>query len=91
MHPSSRTPARSAAKGVGRLTMRLSSADGDDVVQGVLDLLSQDEEDGAWHGACLALAVSTIVQFHLSSPLPAARIAFRSIVFVGMAGRNGGC
>jgi len=46
----------SAAKGVGRITMRLPKDMGDDVVSFVLELLSEDEDDGAWHGGCLALA-----------------------------------
>lgn len=46
----------SAAKGVGRLTMRLPVDFADDVVGAVLDLFSAAEGDGAWHGGCLALA-----------------------------------
>jgi hypothetical protein len=46
----------SAAKGIGRLTNRLSMALGDQIVEAVADLLSENEDDGAWHGACLALA-----------------------------------
>eukprot|EP00249_Psilotum_nudum_P020538 c27747_g1_i1 orf=323-4195(+) len=46
----------SAAKGVGRVTGRLSSAFADDVVASVLELFSATEGDGSWHGGCLALA-----------------------------------
>lgn len=46
----------SAAKGVGRITMRLPSDMGDDVVSFVLELLSDYEHDSSWHGGCLALA-----------------------------------
>lgn len=46
----------SAAKGVGRVTMRLPSDMGDQVVESVLELFSPTEGDGAWHGGCLALA-----------------------------------
>lgn len=46
----------SAAKGIGRVTGRLTKDFADDVVGSVLELLSPRESDGAWHGACLALA-----------------------------------
>lgn len=46
----------SAAKGVGRLTARLPFDAADDVVEAVLSLLVPAEDDGAWHGGCLALA-----------------------------------
>ena len=46
----------SAAKGVGRLTGRLPREYADQVVEEVLELLSDGESDGAWHGGCLALA-----------------------------------
>ena len=46
----------SAAKGIGRITMRLTRDFGDDVVESVLSLLSFGETDSAWHGGCLALA-----------------------------------
>ena len=46
----------SAAKGVGRITMRLPRAMGDDVVGAVLDQFDDLDNDLAWHGSCLALA-----------------------------------
>ena len=46
----------SAAKGIGRITMRLPKDLADDVVAGVLDLFTDAEADSAWHGGCLALA-----------------------------------
>ena len=48
----------SCAKGIGRVTMALSSADADDVVCGVLDVFERSaaNDDAAWHGACLAVA-----------------------------------
>ena len=46
----------SAAKGVGRITGRLPRDFADDVVGEVLNLFSDGEGDGAWHGGCLALA-----------------------------------
>ncbi|XP_050523175.1 tubulin-specific chaperone D [Daktulosphaira vitifoliae] len=46
----------SAAKGIGRITSRLSKTYGNEVVNAVLSMLSPDENDNAWHGGCLALA-----------------------------------
>jgi len=46
----------SAAKGIGRITSRLPKHMADDVVVSVLELFSDSEGDGAWHGGCLALA-----------------------------------
>ncbi|KAG7398260.1 hypothetical protein PHYBOEH_011433 [Phytophthora boehmeriae] len=46
----------SAAKGIGRITGRLPYEFADDVVQSVLELFVATEDDGAWHGASLALA-----------------------------------
>ncbi|CAM9573000.1 unnamed protein product, partial [Laminaria digitata] len=46
----------SSAKGIGRITERLTQDLADDVVCSVLDLFVEAEWDGAWHGGCLALA-----------------------------------
>ncbi|CAM8906861.1 unnamed protein product [Rhodiola kirilowii] len=46
----------SAAKGIGRITSRLTSALADEILSSVLDLFSAGEGDGSWHGGCLALA-----------------------------------
>ncbi|KAF9617172.1 hypothetical protein IFM89_034323 [Coptis chinensis] len=46
----------SAAKGIGRITARLTSALADEVLSSVLELFSAGEGDGSWHGGCLALA-----------------------------------
>ncbi|CBI38891.3 unnamed protein product, partial [Vitis vinifera] len=46
----------SAAKGIGRITSRLTSALSDEVLSSVLELFSPGEGDGSWHGGCLALA-----------------------------------
>ncbi|KAG6747970.1 hypothetical protein POTOM_047861 [Populus tomentosa] len=46
----------SAAKGIGRITSRLTSALSDEVLPSILELFSPGEGDGSWHGACLALA-----------------------------------
>lgn len=46
----------SAAKGVGRITGRLSSSLGDEVVTNVLSLLNNQEPESSWHGGCLAIA-----------------------------------
>ena len=48
----------SAAKGVGRVTGRLSQALADEVVGSVLELFSDAESDAGWHGGCLALVSS---------------------------------
>lgn len=46
----------SAAKGIGRMTMRLPEVFGDDVIAAVLELFDNPDDDSAWHGGCLALA-----------------------------------
>ncbi|XP_022919826.2 tubulin-specific chaperone D [Onthophagus taurus] len=46
----------SAAKGVGRVTSRLSKELADEVVGSVLELFNPRETDSSWHGGCLALA-----------------------------------
>ena len=46
----------SAAKGIGRVTMRLPLLLADDVVTATLSMCDPLEGDGAWHGGCLALA-----------------------------------
>ncbi|CAK7347890.1 unnamed protein product [Dovyalis caffra] len=46
----------SAAKGIGRISSRLTSALSEEVLSSVLELFSPGEGDGSWHGACLALA-----------------------------------
>eukprot|EP00808_Paulinella_micropora_P015587 g36921.t1 len=46
----------SAAKGLGRITTRLSLAMADQVIEQVVRLLSRAEGASAWNGGCLALA-----------------------------------
>ncbi|KAK2968570.1 hypothetical protein RJ640_006761 [Escallonia rubra] len=46
----------SGAKGVGRITSRLTYSLSDEVLSSVLELFSPGEGDGSWHGGCLALA-----------------------------------
>ncbi|KAL0339271.1 UNVERIFIED_CONTAM: Tubulin-folding cofactor D [Sesamum angustifolium] len=46
----------SAAKGIGRVTSRLTYSLSDEVLSSVLELFSPAEGDGSWHGGCLALA-----------------------------------
>ncbi|KAI3428971.1 uncharacterized protein J3R85_008780 [Psidium guajava] len=46
----------SAAKGIGRITSRLTSILAEEVLSSVLELFSPGEGDGSWHGGCLALA-----------------------------------
>jgi hypothetical protein len=46
----------SAAKGIGRITMLLSKASADDVVEAVIESFSEINADANWHGGCLTLA-----------------------------------
>jgi tubulin-specific chaperone D len=46
----------SAAKGIGRITMRLPLDFGDDIVGAVIEIFSDADNESAWHGGCLALA-----------------------------------
>ncbi|KAJ0758992.1 putative armadillo-like helical, tubulin-specific chaperone D, tubulin-folding cofactor D [Helianthus annuus] len=46
----------SAAKGIGRITSRLTYTLAEEVFLSVLELFSPGEGDGSWHGGCLALA-----------------------------------
>nr|XP_009782677.1 PREDICTED: tubulin-folding cofactor D isoform X2 [Nicotiana sylvestris] len=46
----------SAAKGIGRVTSRLTYLLSDEVLSSVLELFSPSEGDGSWHGGCLAMA-----------------------------------
>ncbi|RMZ99376.1 tubulin-specific chaperone D [Brachionus plicatilis] len=46
----------SSAKGIGRITNRLSKENADDILQSLLELFNYVEDDSAWHGGCLAIA-----------------------------------
>jgi len=46
----------SAAKGLGRITMRLSQDLAADVIDAVIEVFSDADADSNWHGGCLALA-----------------------------------
>ncbi|KAL6642849.1 hypothetical protein ACP70R_021030 [Stipagrostis hirtigluma subsp. patula] len=46
----------SAAKGIGRITARLTPSLSEEVLSSILQLFSPGEGDGSWHGGCLALA-----------------------------------
>ncbi|KAL2324032.1 hypothetical protein Fmac_023090 [Flemingia macrophylla] len=46
----------SAAKGIGRISLHLTSSLSEEVLSSVLELFSPGEGDGSWHGGCLALA-----------------------------------
>ncbi|KAG5538591.1 hypothetical protein RHGRI_019238 [Rhododendron griersonianum] len=46
----------SAAKGIGRVTSRLTYTLSDEVLSSILELFSPGEGDGSWHGGCMALA-----------------------------------
>lgn len=45
----------SAAKGIGRITQRLTKDFADQIVEQLQDLFSETETDSSWHGGCLAL------------------------------------
>lgn len=46
----------SAAKGIGRITMRLSKELAADIIDAIIDCFSDLNADSNWHGGCLALA-----------------------------------
>lgn len=46
----------SAAKGIGRISNRLSKDYTEQIISSILELFSLRESDAAWHGGCLALA-----------------------------------
>jgi len=46
----------SAAKGIGRVSERLPAICADDILDAILELCNDEENDNAWHGACLSLA-----------------------------------
>lgn len=46
----------SAAKGLGRVTIRLPKELGDEVVGSVIEIINPLEQNEGWHGACLAIA-----------------------------------
>jgi hypothetical protein len=46
----------SAAKGIGRLTMRLTKSLGLDIVNAVISQFDDKNNEDVWHGCCLALA-----------------------------------
>ncbi|KAM7261245.1 hypothetical protein ACFE04_026720 [Oxalis oulophora] len=60
----------SAAKGMGRVTLRLTSALAEEVLSSVLELFSPGQGDGSWHGGCLALAELARRGLLLPSSLP---------------------
>ena len=45
-----------AAKGIGRITQRLTKDFADQIVEQLYDLFKETETDCSWHGGCLALA-----------------------------------
>ena len=79
----------SAAKGVGRITGRLPRDFADDVVGEVLNLFSDGEGDGAWHGGCLALAElarrGLLVPERLPEVVP---VVLRALVYDVRRGRH---
>ena len=72
----------SAAKGIGRLTSRLSRDMAETVVDAVLDLFSHSESGSAWHGGCLCLAELGRRGLLLPSQLPRVlEIVQKAVVF----------
>ena len=45
-----------AAKGIGKITMRVPLDFGDEIVANVVELMHPSETMEAWHGACLCIA-----------------------------------
>lgn len=45
-----------AAKGLGRITQRLTKDFADQIVEQLHDLFKESETESSWHGGCLALA-----------------------------------
>ena len=45
-----------SAKGLGRITQRLTKDFADQVVEQLPELFKETETDSSWHGGCLALA-----------------------------------
>lgn len=90
----------SAAKGIGRLTSRLSKNFADQVIESIMELFSLRESDMAWHGGCLALAElarrGLLLPQRLSSVLPYVEQAMlydelRGNFSVGSAVRDAAC
>lgn len=46
----------SSAKGIGRITSRLSIEMADDIVDSILSCFAPNENENSWHGGCLTLA-----------------------------------
>ncbi|KAE8713609.1 Tubulin-folding cofactor D [Hibiscus syriacus] len=60
----------SAAKGIGRVTSRLTSGLSEEVLSSVMELFAPGEGDGSWHGGCLAMAELARRGLLLPSNLP---------------------
>ena len=76
-----------AAKGVGRITMRLTKELADDIVGAVIELFEDGDSDSAWHGGCLALAELTrrglLLPDRLAEVVPIVQAAIRYDVLRG--------
>lgn len=60
----------SAAKGIGRICMRVPRSFAQDIVNAVLHCFEDEDDDANWHGACLALAELTRRGLVLPNKLP---------------------
>ena len=72
-----------AAKGIGRIAMRLPREEGDEVVQEILEMFEHhSESDHFWHGGCLALAElarrGLLLPSHLETVVP---LVTRALLF----------
>lgn len=90
----------SAAKGIGRITIRLSRDLAQPILESVLDLFTLRESDSAWHGGCLTLAElgrrGLILPSHLSRVMDVVKDAlvfdeFKGCYSVGSHVRNAAC
>ena len=60
----------SAAKGIGRIAMRLPKSFGDEIVNAIVSMFDEEDDDSRWHGGCLALAELTRRGLLLPEKLP---------------------
>lgn len=90
----------SAAKGIGRITSRLSKDLAEPILDSILELFSLRESDSAWHGGCLTLAElgrrGLILPSHMSQVMTVVKDAlvydeFKGCYSVGSHVRNAAC
>lgn len=80
----------SAAKGLGRISMRLPKELADDIINAILQLFEDSDNDFNWHGGCLALAELVRRGLLLPEKLPKViPIIENALVFDIYKGQNG--